>query len=174
MHTSLFNALNEPSKSEKLQKRNQDSEQFLEKIYLKKTQYVIKNGKEVSHEEKTIETIKSLRNCMPFFKTGEVYEVLQQASNGEYVSYDSSSNHNSEFSIRERIDNKPQKKFLVQVIIQQVLVNDKLEQIVFFKDVTFGVLYEHIKAEEKLQHLISEILNRRIGIPFETLIKTVN
>ena len=79
-----------------------------------------------------------------------MYEVLQQASNGEYVSYDSSSNNNSEFSIRERIDNKSQKKFLVQVIIQQVLVNDKLEQIVFFKDVTFGVLYEHIKAEEKL------------------------
>ena len=60
MHTSLFNALNEPSSSEKLQKRNLDSDQFLEKIHLKKTQYVIKNGKEVSHEDKTIETIKSL------------------------------------------------------------------------------------------------------------------
>ena len=107
MHTSLFNALNEPSKSEKLQKSKLDSDQLLEKIHLKKTQYVIKNGKEVSHEDKLIETIKSLQNCMPFFKTGEVYEVLQQASNGEYISYDSSSHHNSEFSIRERMDNKP-------------------------------------------------------------------
>lgn len=36
--------------------------------------------------------------------------------------------------------------FLICVIIQQVLVNDKLESIVFFKDITFGVLYEQIKA----------------------------
>jgi hypothetical protein len=30
--------------------------------------------------------------------------------------------------------------------MQELLVDDKLEQIIFIKDITFGVLYEQIKA----------------------------
>jgi len=34
------------------------------------------------------------------------------------------------------------KRFLINIIIQEVILNDQIENIVFFKDVTFGVLYE--------------------------------
>ena len=42
----------------------------------------------------------------------------------------------------------------------------------FLKDVSFGVLYEQKKASEKLQNLINQTLNQRIGVPLEALIKT--
>ena len=34
------------------------------------------------------------------------------------------------------------RKLLILIIIKDILVNDKIEKIIFFKDVTFGVLYE--------------------------------
>lgn len=42
------------------------------------------------------------------------------------------------------------RKLLIQIIIEELFVNDKIEKIVFFKDVTFGILYESIKASENL------------------------
>jgi hypothetical protein len=44
--------------------------------------------------------------------------------------------------------------------------------LLFLKDVSFGVLYEQKKASEKLQNLINQTLNQRIGVPLEALIKT--
>ena len=38
------------------------------------------------------------------------------------------------------------KNFLVNIVIKNVMINDKPEKIIFFKDVSFGVLYEQIKA----------------------------
>jgi len=38
--------------------------------------------------------------------------------------------------------------------MQEVLVHDKLEQIIFVKDITYGVLYEQIRAQEKLKNMI--------------------
>jgi hypothetical protein len=43
---------------------------------------------------------------------------------------------------------------------------------VFLKDVSFGVLYEQVKASEKLQNLINQTLNQRIGVPLEALVKS--
>ena len=35
------------------------------------------------------------------------------------------------------------------------MINDQPENLVFLKDVSFGVLYEQVKASEKLQNLIN-------------------
>ena len=53
-------------------------------------------------------------------------------------------------------------------------VNDKPFNILYIKDVTFGVLYEQVKASEQLKNLINSLINNRIGEPLETLIKTSN
>ena len=39
-------------------------------------------------------------------------------------------------------------------------------------DVTFGVLYEQVKASEQLKIMINNLINARIGKPLETLINT--
>lgn len=53
------------------------------------------------------------------------------------------------------------------------MVNDKIEKLLFFRDVTFGILYESMKASENLQNLINDTINTRIGIPLNTLVRTV-
>ena len=39
-------------------------------------------------------------------------------------------------------------KFLIYIVNQQVKINDLQQTLTFFKDITFGVLYEQIKAKE--------------------------
>ena len=41
-------------------------------------------------------------------------------------------------------------------------------------DVTFGVLYEQVKASQQLKVMINNLINYRIGKPLETLINTSN
>jgi hypothetical protein len=43
---------------------------------------------------------------------------------------------------------------------------------VFFKDVTFGVLYEQIKANQKLQTMISDTLSYKLSEPLDTLLSS--
>ena len=64
------------------------------------------------------------------------------------------------------------KKFLVHMICQNVFVNDKPFKILYIQDVTFGVLYEQVKASEQLKNLINTLINNKIGEPLETLIQT--
>lgn len=76
-------------------------------------------------------------------------------------------------SMDQQHDNSKQesnKKFLVHIICQEVSVNDKPFKILYIKDVTFGVLYEQVKASEQLKNLINTLINNRIGEPLETLI----
>ena len=68
---------------------------------------------------------------MEHFKSGEIYEVLIKNNDGNF------SNHNQSLS-----DSDKSRKFLIHVIITQVRVNDKLENIIFFRDVTFCILHE--------------------------------
>ena len=37
--------------------------------------------------------------------------------------------------------------YLVYIVSQEVLFDDELSTITYFKDITFGVLYEQIKAK---------------------------
>ena len=49
-----------------------------------------------------------------------------------------------------------------------------MTNIAFFKDVTFGILYEQFKASEKLQNIINETINDKIGLPLDSLVNTCN
>jgi hypothetical protein len=38
--------------------------------------------------------------------------------------------------------------FLIYVVNQEILFDEELSTITYFRDITFGVLYEQIKAEQ--------------------------
>ena len=40
--------------------------------------------------------------------------------------------------------------FLIYIITQEVIFNEELSTITYFKDITFGVLYEQVKAQQSL------------------------
>jgi hypothetical protein len=91
------------------------------------------------------------------FKSGQVYEVLVKQEDGKYQSYNKlQPGHQSLDNIEEERENK---RFLINIIIQEVILNDQTENIVFFKDVTFGVLYEQIKVSEKLSTFVNDTLS---------------
>ena len=50
----------------------------------------------------------------------------------------------------ENLSDRNKRQFLLSVTIQEVMVNEQIENIVFFKDVTFGILYEVTKANKRL------------------------
>lgn len=49
---------------------------------------------------------------------------------------------------RKQLRHSNNAKLLVLVISQQVIINDEEHVMTVFKDITFGVLYEQIKAKE--------------------------
>ena len=97
---------------------------------------------------------------MSKLKSGEIYEVLLREADGNFSKHTQDNDEND------------RKTYLIHVIIEQAMVNDVLENILFFRDVTFCILHEQIKAKEKLSNIINDTLNQKIGVPLSTLIKT--
>jgi hypothetical protein len=46
-----------------------------------------------------------------------------------------------------------------------VYINDELHNLTFIKDITFGVLYEQIKAQQNLKSIVNTTLKKKIGVP---------
>ena len=65
-------------------------------------------------------------------------------------------------------------KFLVQIIIKDVVFNSKVQKLAFFKDVTFGFMYDEIKAEESLQQMVINTMQQKINLPLEQIIDGCN
>jgi hypothetical protein len=45
----------------------------------------------------------------------------------------------------------------------QLEFNEEPVTITFFKDITFGILYEQVMGQGELSHIISNSLDRKIG-----------
>ena len=54
---------------------------------------------------------------------------------------------------------------------QEVIFNEEISTITYFKDITFGVLYEQVKAQQSLQTSISSALQQKMGIPLKNIIR---
>ena len=76
------------------------------------------------------------------FKTGDIFEVLPI----HYQTMLGQSCKTTEFT--------EEKKFLIHLVTKQITFNDEEHTILFIKDITFGVLYEQIKATEHLNYMI--------------------
>ena len=42
----------------------------------------------------------------------------------------------------------------------------------FFKDITFGILYEQIKMQEDLRNIINNTIQKKVSIPMSSVIKS--
>lgn len=52
-----------------------------------------------------------------------------------------------------------------------MLFNEEISTITYFKDITFGVLYEQVKAQQSLQTSIVSALQQKMGIPLKNIIR---
>ena len=129
-------------------------------IYIRNTSFKIQNNKLIE-EEQSPHVPETLYNSIPNFVSGEIFEVILKCYDGSFNS----------FQVEDLAENK-NKNFLVNIVIKDIMINDKPEKILFFRDVTYGVLYEQIKASQKLSNIINETMNMKIGVPLTALVKT--
>ena len=60
------------------------------------------------------------------------------------------------------------------VIKQKIMFDGKEAYIVYFKDVTFGVLYEQIKAQKSFQEIINATISHEMRNPLNSIISNCN
>ena len=132
---------------------------LLQNMYLQKTPYKIINRHVEHGDEPSMSPIK-LIDSVKDFQSGQVYRVLGQDSKGKFRCH--KSDNPSEFADKVAKANKEElgdeKEYLVYIENQQIVFNDELSTITYFKDITFGVLYEQIKAQQQLQSIIQNTI----------------
>ena len=104
------------------------------------------------------------KDAIKDFESGQVYSVLTK---DEYGNFNVLSQQ-VEFSFAERVQKQLENKdikpeftengFLIYIVTQEVLFNEEISTITYFKDITFGVLYEQVKAQRSLETAISRAL----------------
>ena len=102
----------------------------MKSVYIRNTCFKIENNKLIE-EELEPKMPETLYNSIHKFVSGEIYEVILKGYDGNFSSFH-----------MENLGENSVKNFLVNIVIKNVMINDKPEKIIFFKDVTFGVLYE--------------------------------
>ena len=54
-----------------------------------------------------------------------------------------------------------------------MLFNGEISTVTYFKDITFGILYEQIKAQNQLQTMLTSTFKHKIGTPLNTIIQSL-
>ena len=62
--------------------------------------------------------------------------------------------------------------FLIYIVNKKVTINDELYTLTFMKDITFGVLYDQIKAQEDLRNIINNNIQTKIGVPLKAVVQS--
>ena len=63
---------------------------------------------------------------------------------------------------------------LIHIVTQDVLYNDEACTITYFKDITFGILYEQMTSKMKMQSKISKNLQEKVAGPIKQVIEKLN
>ena len=66
---------------------------------------------------------------------------------------------------------KTEDGYMVYIVNQEVIFNEEISTITYFKDITFGVLYEQVKAQQSLQNAISTALQSKMGVPLKNIVR---
>ena len=96
----------------------------------------------------SLEKPVTLYDCITKFESGQVYEVLYKDTRGNFISNVKLLNDVGDKDTH--VKEGREKRFLIYIIQREVKFNDEAHIMTFFKDITFGVLYEQIKAQEEL------------------------
>jgi hypothetical protein len=99
----------------------------------------------------------SLMDSVQNFKSGQIYEVLSKTNTGKFTStfrQDRLVVDDEEFDSNGELRDENQ-KFLIYILKDKTTFKGEPVTITFFKDITFGVLYENLKAQDELLNLIT-------------------
>lgn len=102
--------------------------------------------------------------AMKDFESGQVYRIMTKDQQGGFKCLRNSSMDFADRVALARDDEERNSKSealnesLFYITSQDILFNDELSTITYFKDITFGVLYEQIKAQQQLQNMITNTL----------------
>ena len=58
----------------------------------------------------------------------------------------------------ETQDSNKKVNFLVYIVNKELTINDEVHTFTFLKDITFGILYEQIKAQEELRNMVNNTI----------------
>ena len=99
------------------------------------------------------------------FQSGQVYEIVyKDMFTGKFISSD-------ELHDRQGTSDKHH-KFLIYITSKQVYINDELHTLTIIKDITFGVLFEQLKAQQNLRSIVKTTLRKKIGVPLQVVISS--
>jgi len=82
-------------------------------------------------------------------------------------------NKENEWEVNEPNNEPPQSKFLIYIINQEIELNEEAVTITFFKDITFGILYEQMTAQDDIKKILTNHLDQKIGQKLKKLSENV-
>jgi hypothetical protein len=166
-----------PEESDEAMSEDENDEfSFLKNVYLQKSPYKI-------NDQKYVEQIEEQEFCPVLFKeaikgmhSGQVYSVLTKDEQGAFAVLSKKAEETfaervtNHLSGKRNFNNNVQDSYLIYVINQEVIFNEEIAMISFFKDITFGVLYEQVKAQQQLQNAISSAIQSKMGKPLNSIV----
>jgi predicted nucleotidyltransferase len=97
----------------------------------------------------------SFGNFQPFLRKNP-YEKIIKGDDFDRMLEDDSDE-------KDQDEESKQKKFLIYIINQEIEFDEQPVTITFFKDITFGILYDQMLAQDDLQNIIKNNLDKKIG-----------
>ena len=119
---------------------------------MQKTCYRIKNN-QIDPTDDMIEKPQSMLQTLSDIESGRVYQMMLSDKN--------TLSQNKDFD-----------DLLIYIIKQEVKINDQPHVMTLFKDITFGVLFEQIKAKQQLQNVIEYTVYKNITDPLREAFET--
>ena len=118
-------------------------------------------------------------NSLLQFETGQVYSVLIQEESGCFYCLGRKKNVAfadmvAKSKNKEGDQLKDQNILLVYVVTQEVLYNDEPSTITYFRDITFGILFEQMTTKMEMQAKISKILQQKVALPIHRVIESLH
>ena len=144
-------SINQSEKSDdtaSLEKADKDSNSktFLNNVYLQKTPYKIE-GKHVEQIDEQAFQPTLFIDAIKEFESGQVYSVITKNDDGTFSVLDK--NVEKTFAekvaaqaLGQRSHENIEDGYLIYIVTQDVIFNEEISTITYFKDITFGVLYE--------------------------------
>ena len=91
-------------------------------------------------------------DALKSFESGQVYNVLSIDEQGKYSPLSKEKECTFAERVSKQLDNNEAEKkesagYLIYIVTQEVIFDEEISTITYFKDITFGVMYEQIKAQ---------------------------
>ena len=121
----------------------------------------------------------SLINTIQNFEVGQVYEIVfKDIFTGRFFTLEEvvkekrKSKNSSEESSNQPQAPLTQNNTLIYIEALRQDINGEEHILTFFKDITFGILYEQIKLQENLRNTINNTIQKKVSIPMKTVIQS--